>query len=119
MGLAHVSVTEGVALRARNHFNGQVTFSDGHGDAGHLLEVRHHVVEGSGESADFVVAMNIDVLIKVTGIADLPRDGHEMVQGLADRASRVESDEAASNQGHEGSKDGNPETNVAGSIRGL
>ncbi len=37
MGHAHESIAKGVALGARNHFNRQVTFSNGHGDAGHLL----------------------------------------------------------------------------------
>ena len=74
-----------VSRLERGHdFHGEVAFGNGHGDAGHFFQVGDHIVESSGQSADFVVAMNIDVLIEVAGIANFARDGDEVRERLAD-----------------------------------
>ena len=89
VGHAKKRVAERVALRAGHDFDGQIAFGDGHRNAGHLLQVRDHIVEGSRQRTDFVVAMNVDVLIEIAGIADLARDGNEVSQRLGDRLGRV------------------------------
>src|SRR5438874_2255667 len=63
--------------------------------------------------------MNINVLIEVAGVTNLSRDGHEMVQGLADGARRVESDQHAGYKRDQSAADGQEKADVAGSIRGL
>jgi len=45
-------------------------FGDAMETPSHLLEVGDHVVEGGGEVPDFVVAVNVNVLIKIAGVAD-------------------------------------------------
>ncbi len=80
VGHAHEGVAERVALRARRDFDGKVAFGDGHGDAGHFLQVRDHVVEGGGEGADFVVSVNVNVLVEVARVADFLGDGDEVLE---------------------------------------
>ena len=52
--------------------------------AGHFLQVRHHIVEGGGQRADFVVAVDVDVLIEVAGIANFARHGNQVLQRFGD-----------------------------------
>src|SRR6267142_1481251 len=94
MGHAKEGVAESVALGARHDFHGEVAFGDGHGNAGHLLEVGHHIVEGGGESSDFIVAVNVNVLIEIAGVANFARDGDEVRQGFGDGPCRIDRDEA-------------------------
>src|SRR6266704_2446928 len=84
VGHAKEGIAEGVAPGAGHDFDGQIAFGNRHGNAGHLLEVSDHVVEGGGESANFVVAVNIDVLIEIAGVADFTGDGNEVSQGFGD-----------------------------------
>src|SRR5262249_32295911 len=84
VGHADEGIAEGVALGARGDFHGEIAFGDGHGDAGHFFQVGNHVVEGGGQGPDFVVSMNVDVLIEVAGVADFLRDGDEVLQGFGD-----------------------------------
>ncbi len=65
VGHAKEGITKGVALGTRQDFHGKVAFGDGHGNAGHFLQIGNHVVEGSSQSTDFVGAVNIDALIEV------------------------------------------------------
>ena len=74
---------------------GEIAFRDGHGNAGHFFQVRDHIVEGGRQRADFVVAVNVDVLIEVAGIADFARHGNEMRQRLGDGFGGVEGDAAS------------------------
>src|SRR6266478_4389734 len=78
VGHAKEGVAEGVAPGAGHDFDGQIAFGNRHGNAGHLLEVSDHVVEGGGESANFVIAVNVDVLIEIAGVADFTGDGNEV-----------------------------------------
>ena len=84
VGHPEEGIAKGIALGARNHFDGEIAFGDGHGDAGHFLQVSDHIVEGGGESANFVVAMDINVLVEIAGIADFLGDGDEVLQRLGD-----------------------------------
>src|SRR5882762_2007129 len=68
VGHAKESIAQRVALGARDNFHAQVAFGNGHGDAGHFFQVRHHVVKGGGQRTNFVVAVNINVLIEITGV---------------------------------------------------
>ncbi len=112
VGHSQESIAERVALRAGHDLDGEIAFGDGHGNAGHLLEVGDHVVERGGQGADFVGPMDINVLVEVTGIANLTCDGHEVRQRLGNRAGRVESDDDANQKceksaadSHEGADD--------------
>ena len=98
---AKEGVAESVALGARHNFHGQVAFGDGHGDAGHFLEVGDHIVEGSRQRADFVVAVNVDVLIEIAGIANFAGDGNEVSERLGDRFCGVVGDADADQQSEE------------------
>src|SRR5262249_4042744 len=84
VGHADEGVAEGIALGTRGDFHGEIAFGDGHGNAGHFLQVGDHVVKGGGQGADFVVAVNINVLVEVAGIADFLGDGNEVLQGFGD-----------------------------------
>src|SRR5882762_1300238 len=74
VGHAHESVAESVALGTRGDFDREISFGDGHRDAGHFLQVGDHVVEGGGQGADFVIAVDINVLVEVAGVADFLGD---------------------------------------------
>src|SRR5258705_9614155 len=71
-------IAKRVALRTRNNFYAQVAFGNGHGNTGHFLEIGDHIVERRGERADFVVAVNIDVLVEIAGVADFTSDGNQV-----------------------------------------
>ena len=70
----------GVLLRARLDGHEQLPFGDCRGHGGHLLQVDDHLVEILGEHAHFVVAMNINGLVEIAGVADLVRHFDEVVQ---------------------------------------
>ncbi len=70
---ANESVAQSIALGARHDFDGQIAFGDGHGEGGHFLQVRDHVVESGGQGADFIVAVNVNVLVEVARVADFAR----------------------------------------------
>src|SRR5882724_6666551 len=80
MGHAEKGVAESVALGARHDLHGEVPFGDSHGNASHLLEVSHHIVEGGGKGSDFIVAVNVNVLIEIARITDFPGDSDEVRQ---------------------------------------
>src|SRR5882724_6959940 len=67
VGHATESIAESVALRTRNHLDAQIAFGNRHGNGSHFLEVSDKIVESSGESANLIVAMNVNVLIEVAG----------------------------------------------------
>src|SRR6202040_1388460 len=79
-----------VALGARRDFDREITFGDGHGNAGHFLQVRDHVVEGGGQRANFVVAVDVDVLVEVAGVADFLGDGDQVLERLGDGLGRAD-----------------------------
>ena len=79
MGHAQESVPEGVALGTRNDFHAEIAFGDGHGDGGHFFQIGDHVVEGGGQCAEFIGAMDIDILVEITGVADLAGDADEVL----------------------------------------
>jgi hypothetical protein len=83
---AHERVAQGIALRTRDNFDAEIAFGHGHGDAGHFLKVGDHVVEGGGQGADFIVTVNVDVLVKIAGVADFAGHGDEVLQRLGDIA---------------------------------
>jgi len=62
----------------------------------------NHVVEGSGKGTDFVVAVNINVLIEVARVAYFARDGDEMSQRFL-MTWRIQSDETAGEESQKGS----------------
>src|SRR5439155_13532695 len=105
VGHAQKSVAESIALGTRDDFDGQIAFGNGHGDAGHFFQIGDHVVERGGQSADFVVAVNINVLIEVTGIANFASDGDEMRQRLGDGLGGPDSDKPTGDKGNQGSTD--------------
>ena len=45
------------------------------------LQVIHHVVEGAGQFADFVLSLNIDFVVQVARGPDLLRDLHQLLSG--------------------------------------
>src|SRR5690348_9648553 len=104
MGHAKESIAERVALGARDNFHGQVAFGNRHGDAGHFLEVGDHVIEGGRQSADFVVAMNVDVLIEVAGIADFASNSDKVSQWLTDGFGSLQSSIDTNAKREEGEK---------------
>ena len=69
------SVGRGVASGARRNGNGELAFGDGSGNGGHAFDVSDHLVEIFGEETDFVIAMNVDGLIDISGITDFAGDG--------------------------------------------
>src|SRR5579859_1606304 len=117
MGHAHESVAECVALRAGNHFDRQVAFGNRHGNAGHFLEVGHHVVESGCQSADFVVTVDINVLVEIAGVTDFACDSHEVLQWFADGARGVERYQHTGYKREQSAADGQKKADVTGSIR--
>ena len=115
-------IAQCVALRARSNFHGQLALGNGRRNGGHLFQVRHHIVERSGQRANFVVAMNVNVLVEVARVADLPRHGNQVPQRIRNGLSRVISDSHARKNGQERSEeshdrvDGRP---ARGGVRGL
>ena len=71
------------------------------------------------KSPDFVVAMNVDVLIQVTGIANFARDGDEVSERLADGLGGLHSRENADNAGDERAQGGKTKADVAGTFSRL
>jgi hypothetical protein len=67
-------VTQSVALRPGHDFHAQIALGDSHGDPSHFFQIGDHVVKSCGERANFVVAMDVDVLVEVAGIADFTRN---------------------------------------------
>ena len=76
----------------------KIAFSDGHGYAGHFFQVRDHIVEGGGQRPDFVVAVNVDVLIEVAGVGDFSGDGNQMRQRIGNGFRGVVSDQQTQQQ---------------------
>src|SRR6266700_4611434 len=105
VGHAKEGIAERVAPGAGHDFDGQIAFGNRHGNAGHLLEVSDHVVEGGGESANFVIAVNIDVLVEVAGVADFTGDGNEVSQGFGDGLGGIKSDDCPKRKGDQCSQD--------------
>ncbi len=119
VGHAKEGIAESVALGTGHDFHGQVAFGDGHGDTGHFLEIGHHVVEGSGQSTDFVIAVNINVLIEVAGVANFASDGNEMGERLGDGFSGIPGNQAAGNESKKGTAAGHPGADSTGAIGGF
>ena len=117
MGHAHESIAQGVAFGTRYDFDGQIAFGYGHGDAGHFLQISNHIVEGSGQGANFVVAVNINVLIEIARVADFPRNGDEMGERLGDGLGRQECDETTSEKCKESTAGCNPSAEGAHAAR--
>src|SRR5258707_2550877 len=117
VGHTHEGVAERVALGARCDFDGEVAFGDGHGDAGHFLQVRDHVVEGGSECADFVVSVDVDVLVKVARVADFLGDGDEVLQRLRDALGGAYGFKKSKADGKQGAKNDDAETGPAGGGR--
>ena len=63
-------VAQSVAVGARLDFDRQIAAGNGFGNAGHLFEVGHHVAEGARQLADFVLAVDVDLVFQVAGVAD-------------------------------------------------
>src|SRR5712692_1483410 len=58
-------IAQCVALRPRSNFHGQLALGDGRRNGGHLFQVRHHIVERSGQRANFVVARKVTIVLMV------------------------------------------------------
>src|SRR2546430_16349473 len=58
-------------------------------DTGHFLEIGDHVVKRGGQSADFIVAVDINVLIEVAGIADFASRSEEHTSELQSQSNLV------------------------------
>jgi len=95
VGHAQECIAESVPLGTRHDFDGQIAFGHGHGDAGHFLQISDHIVEGGGQGANFVVAVNINVLVEVAGVADFARNGDEVRQRFGDGFRGQEGDDSA------------------------
>jgi len=119
VGHTQEGIAESIALGTRNNFDGQVAFGNGHGDAGHFLQIGDHVVKRGGQGANFIVTVNINVLVEVAGIADFARDSDEMGQGLGNGLGGVERDETARDEGEKSSARGNPNAGCAAATCGL
>src|SRR5439155_5696655 len=79
----------------------------------------HHIVESSSQSADFVVAVNIDVLIEVARIADFASDGDEMRQRFGDGLGGPDGDKSSGDKGEQGSTDGHESADSTRGVRRL
>jgi len=77
-----------------------------------------HIVEGGSESSDFVVAVNIDVLIEIARVADFTGDGDEVGQGFRDGPGRIDRDETSRQNREKSSESGYPSTESAHSTSG-
>ncbi len=117
VGHAHEGVAERVALRARCDFDGKVAFGNGHGDAGHFLQVRDHVVERGSECANFVVSVNINVLVEVARVADFLGDCDEVLQRLRDGLGGAYGFKEAEADGKDRTDDNNGEADSVGKGR--
>ena len=62
----------------------EIAAGDGFGDCRHLLQVGDHVVEGSRQFADFVLALDVNFVIEIAGIADLLGHVDQAGQRLGD-----------------------------------
>ncbi len=116
------SVAESVAFRTRNNFDAQVAFGNSHGDAGHFLEVCDKIVKSSSERANLVVAVNVNILIKIARVADFACDGDEMGKRKNDRfGSVVGNQDAEQNRekSADGAEDGTPVTGAFSGFRGF
>src|SRR6266481_1067153 len=118
MGHTKESVAESVALRARYDFHTEVTFGYRHGDASHFFEVGDHIIERGGQGTYFVVAMNVDVLIEVAGIANFARHGDEVGERFADGLGGLVCSPDAEEQSNEGTEGGHTSAYGAGVRRG-
>src|SRR5207245_3120753 len=116
VGHAEESIAESVALRTRDNFHGKVAFGDGHGDTGHFLEVRNHIVESGGEGPDFVVAVNINILVEIAGVADFASDGDEVRQRLGNGFRGQEGDDSAGEKRKKCATYRDPEANATSTI---
>ena len=93
-------MTQSVLFRSRFHFHHQVAVCDGFGNRRHLLQISHHVGEGTGQFADFILTLGVDfdVVIQIAGIADLVRYGHQLRQGIGDRRRRAIGDKGSEHE---------------------
>ncbi len=119
VGHAKEGIAEGVALGSRHDLDSQIAFGDGHRDASHFLKVGDHVVEGGGQSADFVVAVNINVLIEVARVAYFASDGDEVIQRFRDGLGGIQRDESAREESQKGSTSGDPSAEGAHAAGGF
>ena len=103
---ANECVAQCVALRARRNLHRKIALCDGHGNSGYFFQVGDHVVEGRGQRADLISAVNVDVLIEIAGVADFARDGNQMIQRFGDGLCRVESNGKSDKDGGQSAEDG-------------
>ncbi len=116
VGHAAESVAQGVALRTRNNLDAQIAFGNRHGNGSHFLEVSDKVVESSGESADLIVAMNVNVLIEVAGVADLACHGDEMGKRKNDGPGGVVGNQDAKQNRQKGARGAEDKAPVTGFV---
>ena len=83
----------GVLLRTRADGDGQLSFGDGSRDGGHFLQVDNHLVEIVGEHAYFIIAVDIDGLIQIAGLADSVGHLDEVINRVLDGFCGPESNE--------------------------
>jgi hypothetical protein len=88
-------VAQSVVRGAGLHFHGQVAAGQRLGNCGHFLQVRNHLGERAGQFADFVVLFEFDGVLEVSGVADQPRDFHQVGKRFRDRAGGTEGDNDA------------------------
>src|SRR5580658_7494880 len=113
---AKESVAESVALGTGDNFHGEVAFGDGHGNVRHFLQVGDHIIKGSRESADFVVTVNVDVLVEISGIANFARYSDEVSERLADGLRSLDSREDPDDAGQERAQCGKAKANITGTF---
>src|SRR5579862_2582667 len=75
-------VAQSVMAGTRFDLQSQVAAGDGFGNSGHLLEISDHLVEGASQFTDFVIAVQINVVLQIAGIADGTSHIHQVGERL-------------------------------------
>ena len=113
---AKEGIAEGVSLGAGHNFHAEVAFGDRHGNTRHFFQVGDHIIEGGGQSADFIVAVDVDVLIEVPGVTNFAGNRNEVSERLTDRLGRLVCSADAEDKGDERAKNSKPKANGASPV---
>ena len=71
-------------FRSGLHLHRQVSSGDGFRNRGHLLQVSHHIAEAAGQFSDLILALDINRVVQVTHVTDLPGHGHQISKRFRD-----------------------------------
>ena len=98
------------------HLDAEVAAGDGLGYGSHFLEVLDHRVEGAGELADLVLAVNVNVMVEFSGLPDLFRYQDQPIQRLGDFIGLAIGDDRAHDEGKEGTENGDDDGRGGGQL---